>query len=111
MAKKTLAPPQAQPSQGQIDREIEEFNQRILPMFNQQLKDRNYFCGESITAYDLQVYSEIKSIQIYDEEMFRTVISFNKDVLNWIKRVENIPEVSEIEVNKDNFAKSVLKNA
>ena len=37
-------------------------------MFNKQLEDRLYFCGEVITGYDLQVYCEINSIATIAEK-------------------------------------------
>lgn len=50
-----------------------EFNERILPMFNQQLEDKLYFCGEVITGYDLQVFCEINSIKIIAEKTGHSV--------------------------------------
>ena len=48
-----LASASAQPSQEQVDREMDEFSTRILPMLNKQLDGNNYFCGDDITGYDL----------------------------------------------------------
>jgi len=54
-----------QPSDEQLEKELKEFKERILPMFNHQLEDKLYFCGQVITGYDLQVFCEINSIRIF----------------------------------------------
>ena len=41
-----FAPPNVQPSQEQIEREMDEFGDRILPMFDAQLNGKMYFCGD-----------------------------------------------------------------
>ena len=50
---------QPQPTAQQIDREKDEMQNRIMPMLNNALEGKRYFCGDQITGYDLQVYCEI----------------------------------------------------
>ena len=58
------------PTPEQIDREKEEFFNRVLPMLSNALTGRQFFCGDSITGYDLQIYCELKSIVVCAEENF-----------------------------------------
>ena len=83
------------PTQQQIDRDMTEFNDRLLPMLNNQLENTLYFCGEVITGYDLQVYCELNSISLFAENMID--ITAHKNVSMWMQRIDIIPEVDEVE--------------
>ena len=41
------------PTEEQMDQDFEELKERIIPMLNEQLEDKSYFCGEEISIYDL----------------------------------------------------------
>ena len=68
-----------------------------MPMINKQLQGKNYFCGDVVTCFDLQIFCELKSIRIYNERLFGQILAPLHDVAQWIRRLENIPEISEIE--------------
>ena len=86
-----------EPTQEQIDRDMQEFNERILPMLNHQLEDKLYFCGPVITGYDLQVFCEINSIKIFAQELVTTQLQECANLVSWVNRIEIVPEVQEVE--------------
>ena len=57
------------PAPDQVEKEVREFNERIVPMLNQQLEGRLYFCGQQITGYDLQVFCEVNNIRVLASEL------------------------------------------
>ena len=60
-------------------------------MFNHQLEDKLYLCGEVISGYDLQVFWEIKSIKIIAEKTGHTInLEPQLQVLKWQKRISLI---------------------
>ena len=84
-----------------------EFNDRILPMFNDQLEGKLYFCGQVITGYDLQVFCEINSIKIIAEKTgYHLNVDAQPHVLKWQRNISLIQEVQQkeqefqIKVNK-----------
>ena len=46
-----------------------------MPMFNKQLQGKNYFCGDVVTCFDLQIFCELKSIRIYNEQLFSQILA------------------------------------
>ena len=107
---KLLAPVDKQPSQEQIDAVMDEFSERILPMFNQQLDGKNYFIGDDMTGYDLLVYCEIKSIRVFAEKLVNERLSAYPNVTNWMERINIIPEVAEIEGHHDAEAMDTISH-
>ena len=86
------------PTPEQIEKDMSEFNERILPMFNHQLVNKLYFCGEVITGYDLQVFCEINSIKIIAEKTGHSVtLDDQPEVTKWMQRINFISEVQDKE--------------
>ena len=85
------------PTDEQMNREMKEFNDRILPMLNHQLEGKLYFCGQVTTGYDLQVFCEISSIKVFAEEVIAESLVHHTNITNWIKRIELIDDVKELE--------------
>ena len=105
---KTLAPISNRPSQQQVDEVMDEFSERVLPMFDQQLEGKNYFCGDEMTGYDLQVYCEIKSIRVFAELLVNERLKAYSNVIDWMKRIENTPDVVEIESEQEGVAFNLI---
>ena len=94
-----------QPSAQQIDREKDELQNRILPMLNNALEGKRYFCGDQITGYDLQVYCEIQSMLVFAEELFATELQKQNNITEWMRRIDIIPEVTD---NQRNFKRLAI---
>ena len=88
---------QPQPTQEQLDRDLDEFNNRILPMFEHQLDGKKFFCGQDITGYDLQVYCEINSVLVFADDLIRESLESCSNIQSWMKLIKFIPEVQEVE--------------
>ena len=63
-------------------------------MLNNALDGKRYFCGMQISGYDLQVYCEMKSMIIFAEETFTKELEKQTNILDWMKRIDIIPEVA-----------------
>ena len=98
------------PPQELIDKEMEEFTNRILPMLNDQLQDKLYFCGQVITGYDLQVFCELNSIRTFAQELVEDVMKEHANLVAWNKRIDMIPEVREKEQEFRIQAKQMLQD-
>ena len=55
-----------------------------------------YFCGNVITGYDIQVFCEIKSIQLVAEGFIREALMTNANVAKWMNFIESIPELRDL---------------
>ena len=71
------------PTEDQLNQDFEELNERIIPMLNEQLEERTFFCGEEISIYDLQVFCELNSILAIAEEKVKPTITVNENLNEW----------------------------
>mmetsp|Transcript_8597 Transcript_8597/g.11877 ORF Transcript_8597/g.11877 Transcript_8597/m.11877 type:complete len:106 (+) Transcript_8597:430-747(+) len=86
---------QPEPTPSQIAREKDELQNRILPMLNNALEGKRYFCGDQITGYDLQVFCEIQSMMVFAEELFNQELEKQNNITDWMRRIDIIPEVQD----------------
>ena len=79
-------------------------------MLDQQLTGANYFCGQVITGYDLQIYCELNSIKIFGDEQLQESFKQFPALLEWTKRIDIIPEVSQVEQDFQIKARKLIED-
>ena len=94
------------PTEEQLEQDFEELTERIIPMLNEQLLNRTYFCGEEISIYDLQVFCELNSIVSIAESRVLPVITEHEDLFEWRRCIYIVREVQEVE---DRFSAKIKK--
>lgn len=61
------------PAPNDYNRDLDEFFKKLLPILNNQLEGKSFFCGQDITIADMQYYCEISTIlQLTKKELSET---------------------------------------
>ena len=85
------------PTEEQMSQDFEELTERIIPMLNEQLLGRTYFCGEEISIYDLQVFCELNSILAIAEDEVKPAVTAHQDLADWRTAIYIVAAVQELE--------------
>lgn len=87
-----------EPSEEQYQKEMTELTNMILPMIDDLLTGKLYFCGSEITGFDLQVFCEINSlIAIAEDKQLEEKVSEFRNIEAWRENIKIIPEVQDME--------------
>lgn len=71
-----------------------ELTNMILPMIDDLLSGKLYFCGNEITGFDLQVFCEINSLlAIANDKALEEKVGSFRHIEAWRENIKIIPEV------------------
>ena len=58
-----------QPKNEEIEAEKVELEKRVLPALNSLLNRKQFFCGDEITCFDIQIYCEVSTVLALVEDI------------------------------------------
>ena len=87
------------PTIQEVEKEKDEFFNKLLKSLDGQLKGKKNFCGNEVTVADLQYYNEISTI-VHLSKHELTEADF-PNLAPWFGRMSTIPEIMPLDKKLD----------
>ena len=89
--------------QQEIDQASDEFFSTVLRKLEADLADKEYLCGETLSAVDVVIYNEITTVIYLQNHELGS--SEYPNLVPWLERVSEVPQVDQATEHLNEYIK------